>query len=283
VRRLAWVSGLLWAAAAAAAGQDKPADVAQELDRELRVVAHVPAPAVEILFEGVESEKYELVEASFQLDGRGLPQPLKPGKLGRAPITLFSGTVAPGPHTFTADLVLKDAAPQGLFSYGDTHRFRIGQEVSLAAQSGLLVRLRTWVRVNDQAEDVTRRLKLVAKLDPQMLARVDEPPSPSGGPHPVDAGSEAVVAQRPPATPPPLSSTAPVPLGPPPPPSPLPVGPKRAATPTRVRTPSRRNNKATIPASLRKALVGGGAAPAHEDTPEVPKSLLERLRKQSAQ
>jgi hypothetical protein len=176
---------LLAAASALAGGQGQTeaeveAKARAELELQLKRMTRMPPPSLEIRFEGIDSSRYELLEATFALDGTPLKtQP--PHGIGekKASLLLFD-IVSPGEHVVTATLAYKEVAPDGFFSYGG-YKFTLPGRFTVTAQNGLVMVLRAWVEVNDGAPDTRQRLELVASAEPRMVARMadDSTPAPA--------------------------------------------------------------------------------------------------------
>jgi hypothetical protein len=152
-----------------------------ELELQLKRMTRMPPPSLEIRFEGIDSSRYELTEATFALDG--VPLKSKPPRgVGekKAALLLFD-IVSPGEHVVTASLSYKEVTPDGFFSYGG-YKFTLPGRFTLTAQNGLVMVLRAWVEVNDGAKDPRERLELVASAEPRMVARMADDSSPAAGP-----------------------------------------------------------------------------------------------------
>lgn len=178
------LAALLLAAAAApapAGGQtEAEAKARAELELQLKRMTRMPPPSLEIRFEGIDSSRYELVEATFALDGAPLKtQPPRGIGERRASLLLFD-IVSPGEHVVTATLVYKEVTPDGFFSYGG-YKFTLPGRFTLTAQNGLVMVLRAWVEVNDGASDPRQRLELVASAEPRMVARMADDSGPAPG------------------------------------------------------------------------------------------------------
>lgn len=142
-----------------------------ELELQLKRMTRMPPPSLEIRFEGIDSSRYELTEATFALDGAPLKkQPPRGVGEKRASLLLFE-IVPPGEHEVTASLTYKEVAPDGFFSYSGL-KFTLPGRFTVTAQNGLVMVLRAWVEVNDGAKDPRERLELVASAEPRMVARM---------------------------------------------------------------------------------------------------------------
>ena len=172
---------LLSAAAPALAGpEDGEAKARAELDLQLRRLTRMPPPSLEIRFDGIDSSRYELLEATFALDGKPLKTQPPRGVGERRASLLFFDLVPPGEHVVTATLTYKEVAPEGFFAISG-YKFTLPGRFTLTAQNGLVMVLRAWVEVNDGASDLKQRLELVASAEPMMIARMadDSGPTPT--------------------------------------------------------------------------------------------------------
>lgn len=173
----------LLAAGSALAGDqaDDEAKARAELELQLKRMTRMPPPSLEIRFEGIDSSRYELTEATFALDGATLKtQPPHGAGEKKASLLLFD-IVSPGEHVVTASLSYKEVVPDGFFSYSG-YKFTLPGRFTVSAQNGLVMVLRAWVEVNDGAKDPKERLELVASAEPRMVARMADDSSPAAAP-----------------------------------------------------------------------------------------------------
>jgi len=169
---------LLMAAAPAFAGPEDEAKARAELELQLRRLTRMPPPSLEIRFDGIDSSRYELLDATFALDGAPLKQQPPRGVGERKASLLFFDIVSPGEHVVTATLAYKEVTPDGFFSYSG-YKFTLPGRFTLTAQNGLVMVLRAWVEVNDGAADLRQRLELVASAEPMMVAKMADDSSPT--------------------------------------------------------------------------------------------------------
>lgn len=185
---LVLVLGLAAIARAESADEKRVRD---ELDRQLRQEVRVPPASLEIRFEGIDSDRYELLESSFGLDGKPVASPLKTGKLGQKRQIIFFGIVSPGQHVFEASLTFREVSgPASLFSYVSGYKFKVPYRVTLEAQKGLVLKMKTGITVDDGESDLKKRLTFVSVIEPYMVAKVDD----GKLPEPVDAGTPVASA-----------------------------------------------------------------------------------------
>ncbi|MHB8877055.1 MAG: hypothetical protein ACYC8T_25445 [Myxococcaceae bacterium] len=167
-----WTVVLLAATATAPAEDPETRRAREEIEAQLAQMDQAPAPQLEIRFEGITPEHYQVVEASFALDD----QPLKSSEG-----LLETGEVTAGEHVLTGSVLLKDNAPSALLSYGADYRFRVPLRVTLMTQRGLRLEVHLRVRGDDSVMDVDlgKRLKAEVRVDAAMLGpagdEADEP------------------------------------------------------------------------------------------------------------
>ncbi len=178
--------------AAVAAASPGPRDPALDLEAELRRIAPVPPPALEVRFTSLNGPEYALEDLSLELDGQAQSVPTAAQILAGAPV--FAGSVAPGRHQLTARVTL--VARFGSASYRTGYRFKLGKRIAFQAQKGLLhqVELKAqrqsslaWEQSLDLA--VSRSERMIAALESGDL------PSPPRLPPPAFAGGKVDDAQ----------------------------------------------------------------------------------------
>ncbi|HME91534.1 MAG TPA: hypothetical protein VKE49_08925, partial [Myxococcaceae bacterium] len=151
----------------------------QEVEQQLKEMVKPSPASVEIVFDGIDSTRYQLLDASFDLDGQPLPKKVPSGK-SAGPTVLFAGDLAPGSHTVMASLVYEQSAGAGMFNYGGGTKFKLPGKFIFTAQRGLLVRVHTRVEVDDGAE-LTKRLQLAGNVDVDLRGKLEDgalPPPP---------------------------------------------------------------------------------------------------------
>lgn len=151
----------------------------QEIEKQLKEMVKPSPASVEIVFDGIDSTRYQLLEASFDLDGESLTKKVPTGKAAGSTV-LFTGDLPPGSHTVTARLVYEQAAAAGMFSYGSGTKFKVPGKFIFTAQRGLFVRVHTRVEVDDGAE-LQKRLQLAGNVDVDLRAKLEDgtlPPAP---------------------------------------------------------------------------------------------------------
>jgi len=131
----------------------------------------LPPATVEVVFDGIDSTRYKLLEGSFTLDDRPL-------SLAGGTSVLFSGEIQPGTHTLRTSLVYEAPSPtRGFIKYTVPGKF------IFTAQRGVLMRVRAHIEVDDAAEP-SKRLQLMGQAEADLRAELVEslPPSPEHKP-----------------------------------------------------------------------------------------------------
>lgn len=143
-----------------------------EIEQQLKQMVKLPAASVEIVFDGIDSSRYQLLEASFELDGQSLPKKIPTGKAGGSTL-LFAGDLLPGSHTVAARLVYEQAGAPSIFDDGNGTTFKVPGKFIFSAQRGLFVRVHTRVEVDDGAE-LQKRLQLAGNADVDLRAQLED-------------------------------------------------------------------------------------------------------------
>jgi hypothetical protein len=151
--------------------EDPDARAREELERALHEMVKLPPATVELVFDGIDSTRYKLLEGSFTLDDRPLSLP------GGTHV-LFSGEIQPGTHTLSTTLVYEAPSP----THGSI-RYKVPGKFIFTAQRGVLMRVRARIEVDDGAEP-SKRLQLLGQAETHLRAQLEEtlPPSPEHKP-----------------------------------------------------------------------------------------------------
>ena len=157
--------------ATAAAGADT---ATLEVERALRESVHMPPASIELRFDGIDSTRFELLDSHFEVDGVAVERGLAVGGVSTQSQILFFAVVTPGEHLVTASLTFKEARGASLFQYVEGYRFKLPGRFHLTAQRGLVLGLRLKVHADALATDLRRRLTLEARLEPKMVAQLDD-------------------------------------------------------------------------------------------------------------
>jgi hypothetical protein len=151
------------------AEDDRSKRVREDLDRQLSEMVKLPAASVEVVFDGIDSTRYKLLEASFALDDK--PIPFTPSTK-----VLYAGEVQPGKHTLTATFSYEAPAVNS-----GSIKFKVPGKFIFTAQRGILMRVRARIEVDDAAEPA-KRLQLVGNAETDLRAKLEDSlPPPAQG------------------------------------------------------------------------------------------------------
>jgi hypothetical protein len=145
----------------ALAAEDPAVHAREELEREMREMVQLPAASVEVVFDGIDSTRYKLLEASFALDDRSLA-------VAAGAKILYAGELPPGKHTLTANFLYETPAP----SSGSV-KYRVPGKFIFTAQRGIFMRVRAHIEVDDGAEP-SKRLQLVGNAEADLRAKLED-------------------------------------------------------------------------------------------------------------
>ena len=163
----------------ALAAEDPTVHAREELEREMREMVQLPAASVEVVFDGIDSTRYKLLEASFALDDQSLP-------VAAGAKVLYAGDLPPGKHTLSATLLYEAPAP----SYGSV-KYRVPGKFIFTAQRGIFMRVHARIEVDDGAEP-SKRLQLIGNAETNLRAKLEDgvlPPPPRPEPPLEDKGA----------------------------------------------------------------------------------------------
>ena len=160
------------------AEDDRSKRVREELEHQLNEMVKLPAASVELVFDGIDSTRYTLLEASFALDDK--PIPFTPSTK-----VLYAGEVEPGKHTLIATFSYEAPAVNS-----GSIKFKVPGKFIFTAQRGILMRVRARIEVDDGAEP-TKRLHLVGNAETTLRAKLEDslPPAPEAKPEGEDKGA----------------------------------------------------------------------------------------------
>ena len=153
---------------------------AEELDAELAKQVNIPEPELVVVTDGPDPARFELLEATVELDGRPLPGPVAPGWGNE----FFRGAVVPGNHVITAQFAYR-GSKTGAYPWSGSFAYRVPGKVEFQAQRGLRLVVHLRVEVREEQEDPRNRLAFRAALEPEMTAKVDDAPMPPPPPRKV--------------------------------------------------------------------------------------------------
>ncbi|MGV3623441.1 MAG: hypothetical protein ACO1OB_21660 [Archangium sp.] len=164
----------------------------EELERELKGMVAKPPTRVRIDFAEIDDPNYELQEATFELDGKGLLTP-PPGALAMAndSVLAWQGDVTPGKHVVTVRLKYKYKVSPVVSADGG-REWTLSGDRSFEQQAGIEVRVLVKTTIDPKALVPEKRLVLSLPAQPVMIAKLDDGSIPNAPPRPVvDAGPTA--------------------------------------------------------------------------------------------
>jgi hypothetical protein len=221
---------------------------AEELDAELAKQVNIPEPELVVVTDGPDPTKFDLVDATVDLDGRALPGPVAPG-WGKE---LYRATVVPGNHVLTGVFTYR-GSKTGAYPWSGSFVYRVPGKVEFQAQRGLRLVVHLRVEVHEEQEDPRNRLAFRAALEPEMTAKVDDAPMPPPPPRRVTPED----LFKPELTPP-LAS---VPENPPPAPTKTKKKPKKKKTNVAAATAATAPSLDAATAKLQQAIAQPSAPP----------------------
>jgi hypothetical protein len=181
---------------------------AEELEAELAQQVKIPEPELVVVTDGPDPARFQLFEATVELDGRPLPGPVVPG-WGKE---FFRGPVVPGNHVITAQFAYR-GSKTGAYPWDGSFTYRVPGKVEFQAQRGLRLVVHLRFEVREEQEDPRNRLAFRAALEPEMTAKVDDAPMPPPPPRKVTPETLFTPELTPPRasvpeTPPPAPTTS---------------------------------------------------------------------------
>ena len=167
----------------------------EDLERQLKSMVGTPPTKVRIELVGIDQPNYELLEASFVLDGRSLPVPNLKGLEAEGTHLIFHGDVNPGEHRLESKLEFRNKTSQVVSAEGG-FKWKPGSEVTFKAASGIEVQIKVTPELS-YSGDVKNRIMLKSPATVKMLAKLDDGsmPPPAERPKLVLAEADAGVAE----------------------------------------------------------------------------------------
>ncbi len=189
---LACLSCLL-GASLALAEDVRTAQAREEIETQLEQLVKIPPPKVEILFEGLDQPQYRIEEAEFLLDGVSVASPSASALNQGGLHPVYSGEVKPGKHSLLSRLVITDSA-SAMFSKESGYKWKVSAKVDFQAQRGLEVIIRSVPALVAEAKELKEKFKLGHRVDPKMVAAVDDGSMPEAPKKRVELGADAGTA-----------------------------------------------------------------------------------------
>ena len=158
--------------ALALAETDQERQAREDLEKQLKSMVGTPPTKIQIDFVGLDQPNYELVEASFKLDGRNLPvSDLKKLNL-EGDHLIFHGDVQPGEHKLESKFEFRNMTSQVVSAEGG-YKWKLGSDVSFRTESGIEVRVKVTPELNMKA-DIKNRIVIKSPATVKMLAKLDD-------------------------------------------------------------------------------------------------------------
>ena len=180
--------------AAAFAETDQERQAREDLERQLKSMVGTPPTKIRIDFVGLDQPNYELLEASFELDGTRLPVGDLKTLSSEGDHLIFHGDVKPGDHRLETQLHYQNTTSQVVSEEGG-YKWKPGSTVRFRTESGIEVAVKVTPEL-DRKADLKNRIKVTSPATVKMLAKLDDGTMPDPMQHPkiamVDAGVEVV-------------------------------------------------------------------------------------------
>ncbi len=171
----------VWMVPALALGAGTPQrSPAEELEAELAAQVKIPEPELVVVTDGPDPARFDLVDATVELDGRPLVGTVEAG-WGKE---FHRGSVVPGNHVLTAQFTYR-GSKTGAYPWSGSFAYRVPGKVEFQAQRGLRLVVHLRVEVHEEQEDPRNRLAFRAALEPEMTAKIDDSPLPPPPPRKV--------------------------------------------------------------------------------------------------
>ncbi len=179
-----------WAVVLAESNQERQAR--EELERQLKAMVGTPPTKIRVEFVGLDQPNYDLVEATFNLDGRSLPVSNLKKLNSEGAHLIFHGDVQPGEHRLDAKFEFRNTASPVVAAEGG-FKWKPGSEVSFRAERGIEVQIKVTPELN-MSGDIKNRIKVKSPATVKMLAKLDDGTMPEPIERPKLVFAEAVDA-----------------------------------------------------------------------------------------
>ncbi len=183
--------------AIAHAETDQERQAREDLERQLKSMVGTPPTKIRIDFVGLDQPNYELLEASFELDGTRLPVGDLKKLNSDGEHLVFHGDVKPGDHRLETRLHFQNTTSQVVSEEGG-YKWKKGSTVSFKAEAGIEVQVKVTPELDLKA-DLKNRIKVTSPASVKMLAKLDDGTMPDPMVRPklvveevVDAGVEVI-------------------------------------------------------------------------------------------
>jgi hypothetical protein len=154
------------------AESEKQRQAREDLERQLKSMVGTPPTKVRIDFVGLDQPNYELLEATFELDGHSLPVSDLKSLSADGDHLIFHGDVTPGEHRLETRLHFENKASPVVSQEGG-FKWKPGSMVAFRAESGIEVQLKVTPELDPSAE-LKKRIKVSTPATVKMLAKLDD-------------------------------------------------------------------------------------------------------------
>jgi len=189
--RKSWLTLLLVALLpVAVAVAETPAEkqAREDLEKQLNAMVATPPTKIKIELVGLDQPNYELVEASFKLDGRSLPVANLKKLNSEGDHLIFHGDVEPGQHRLESRFEFLNRTSQ-VVSLEGGYKWKPGSDVSFKSELGIEVQIKVTPELN-MGGDIKQRITVKSPATVKMLAKLDDGMMPDRLERPVIAVAE---------------------------------------------------------------------------------------------
>ncbi len=157
----------------------------EDLEKQLNSMVATPPTKIKIELVGLDQPNYELVEASFKLDGRNLPVGNLKKLNSEGDHLIFHGDVQPGQHRLESRFEFLNRSSQVVSAEGG-YKWKPGSDVSFKSEMGIEVQIKVTPELNVSG-DIKQRITVKSPATVKMLAKLDDGTMPDRLPRPVIA------------------------------------------------------------------------------------------------
>ena len=112
----------------------------EDLERQLKSMVGTPPTKIKVEFVGLDQPNYELLEATFELDGKPLPAGDLKKLNSEGDHLIFHGDVQPGEHRLESKLHYQNTTSLVVSEEGG-YKWRPGSNVAFKCESGVEVQV----------------------------------------------------------------------------------------------------------------------------------------------
>jgi hypothetical protein len=159
-------------ASAAFAETDQERQAREDLERQLKSMVGTPPTKIRVDFVGLDQPNYELLEATFELDGTRLPVSDLKKLSSDGEHLIFHGDVRPGEHRLESKFHFHNTTSQVVSEEGG-YKWKKTSTVTFRAESGIEVQVKVTPELDLKAE-IKNRIKITSPATVKMLAKLDD-------------------------------------------------------------------------------------------------------------